>query len=692
LKAEPHVSVDFEAFHSKEVSIKMGAWKYLHHPLVLPNIFLVGIFDGEQEFIGHPRDFDWRSIADQLWVSHNRSFDRMVYEVLLRESLIEGEVHDDWDCTADLAAYLHSRRNLKDAAKFLLEPFGIEKQLLKDIRKHVKGKLPEEMKQWILAENDKLYNILDFPCGTPTLWDEIQRMCISDSRVSWQLWQERSNEWPTHERRASRLTTRQAFRGLQINASGATGDLIELNRACDYARQHLPWANALSTDAGVLAPTALNETIRASGLIPPSSIAEDSEICRAWERAHPKCQLIKFMRDFRKLNIQRRRYEHVLQRLMSNNRFPFSWRYAGTHITLRWAGGSSFAKGGTGETGFNVQNMSKDPIYLGNFGEVLDIGPDDGKIYEVDFRKRVIATKGRKLIIADAKQIEARITKWLAATMFNRSADWEDLKRIAEGMSIYEVHARRTMGWAGGDIKREDPDRQFVAKTRVLALGFQCGWKRYGEQCKTLGHPIPAPVAKAEVRDFRAKEIGIVRLWTHYQNLAEEAATKGDVVIKANPGVKIKELWDRIEPFVIPLPSGRDEIFYAPHHPTREELDKQNPLWTDITRRKKVKRPLEQRDILILTELGGTFTHIFGGKILENIVQGIARDILLLLMLKLEDRGLKTLFTSHDETISEAELDIEPKEIEKLLNLKLDWAKGLPIAVDVIDSAHYLKA
>lgn len=664
----------------------MGAWNYLHHPKVLGNIYLVGIFDGEQEFIGDPRDFDWHSIAGLNWESHNRSFDKMVYEVLICEGIIEGQTHDDWDCTSDLAAYLHCRRNLKDAAKFLLKPFGVDK-LSKDVRKHVKGRLPMELKRLVLADNEKVYSVDDYPTGTPTLWDEVRRMCLTDAKACWRLREERFKDWPATERRASRLTTRQAFRGLQIDAAGARRDLAALERALTFARDQLPWTKNLLGDEGVLAPTALNEAIIKLGLIPPRSLAEDSPICRAWEAAHPKIRLIKFMRDFRKLNIQRRRYEHVLTRLKPDGRFPFSWRYAGTHITLRWAGGSSFAKGGTGETGFNVQNMSKDPIYLGSKGEVLEVGPEDGKVYQIDFRKRIIASKGKKLIIADAMQIEARITKWLAATKFNRPQDWEDLKQIAAGMSVYEVHARRTMGWTGGDIKKEDPDRQFVAKQRVLGLGFNCGPKRFMAQSATLGHPMSLAIAKATVKDYRVKELGIVRLWTHYQNQAEAAAEVNDRLIRENLTLTWfdPKLWNQLEHLIIPLPSGRDLIFYAPHHPTSQEHIKSKA-------NKKKHRPLEDRDVLTLTELGGPFTHIFGGKILENVVQAIARDILLAMMLVLEDNDIETLFTSHDETIGEAALNITPAECEELLSLKLPWAKGLPIAVDVIDSAHYLKA
>jgi hypothetical protein len=44
----------------------------------------------------------------------------------------------------------------------------------------------------------------------------------------------------------------------------------------------------------------------------------------------------------------------------------------------------------------------------------------------------------------------------------------EDLDRIAAGESIYEVHARKTMGWKGGNLKKENPKKQFFAKQRVL--------------------------------------------------------------------------------------------------------------------------------------------------------------------------------------------------------------------------------
>lgn len=684
-----HVAVDFESFFDKrqKITIKdLGAYYYVR----TAEIYLVAIHDGEQSFVGHPRDFDWSSIAGRHWVSHNRSFDRECYLALVELGVIEAvDGPSAWDCSSDLSTWCRCMRNLKAAARELL---GLEAS--KEVRNLMNGLTITQMKESVMAENGKLYPLSSFHLSVQvdliqpgddgfdgTFYGDVCRYCLHDAIICWQLWAVHAHRWPENERRISRLTGEQGSHGIPMDVLRLKRDLVALQRACEYAKAQLPWMwtevdgnwAINESDEGTLSIPALKAAITSLGVTPPTTTSEDSEACRAWELKHPDIQLVRFMRDFRKCNTLRRRYEHVLSRLKPDGRFPFAWLYGGAH-TLRWAGGSDFKKGGTGETGFNVQNMPKEPTYLTFEFEVTD--KDHEHSYVINLRACCVAGPGKKWMCADAEQIEARITLWLAGEL-------ESLAMVAAGMSIYEVHARKTMGWKGGNIKQEDPDQQFMAKNRVLALGFQCGKVKFHDRCRELGFPIDMREAGKQVADFRNKERKIKALWYRLHNEIEGIARRNSQILR---GTRQGELED----YEVELPSGRSLVYFKPWIQTAKEQAEQ-----DAQKAKKGKVPPVKRwkttNVCARTELGGRIKWFYGGLILENIAQAIARDVLCHMMLNLDDAGIPMLFSVHDEEDLEADQHFTCAEVKEIMERMPDWCEGLPVSVEVKEDDHYFK-
>ena len=707
-----HVAIDFEAYHDKEVSIKtLGAWKYLQHPKC--DIFLVSVYDGKKLFVGHPKSFNWGSIRNRHWVSHNRSFDFEVHARLIELEVVP-DVHPSlWDCSADLATWRKSRRNLKDACKNLLK-----RETSKEVRALMKGLMPEDMMQLVLAENGKLYRVDQFlpnvqadiltirPDGFDgTFWGDVQRYAGEDAVNCWDLFAQEAPYWPERERRISRMSGRQGSRGIQMDVPGLNVDLEVLEYACAYAKAQLPWmyneeGKLKEDEEGVMSIPELRKAIADAGYTPPKTTNEDSASCRKFEAENPECKLIKYVRDFRKCNILRRRYQHVLARIKPDGRFPFAWSYGGTPHTLRWTGGSDAKKGGTGETGFNVQNMSKEPLYIAESGEVVD--EETAAYWTVDFRSRCVVAKGKKWVCADAAQIEARITLWIAG-------EYERLLTIAAGMSIYEEHARNA-GWnKPGDLKKDYPKEYFLFKNRVLALGFQCGWKKFFKRCRELGFEITEDEAKKQVKDFRAKERKVRNTWFSLQNEIEGACSRNrsrDKGLLKTPH----------ENFEIELPHGLDSImyflpFYRTQKAMRKEQEELKGKKADASQRTKHRSDLavddeedtaedknfkEWKDNLqqawARTQAGGRIDYFYGGKLLENWAQRIARDVFCEMLLNCEDHGgMDGMFSVHDEINLEVDEDIPDSEIQAVLERMPDWCEGLPVSVDVQHGEFYFK-
>lgn len=148
-------AIDFETYYDNDVSIGVqGTWHYLRHPDC--EVYLVSIVGDDIEYCGDPRKAPWTSIANSRWIAHNYAFDGNVVSYLRERGVIPKNVKPaDYNCTANLAAYMKSGRSLKDACLYLL---GIE--VSKDPREYMKGKrwsqVPEGKKSEIIeyALND----------------------------------------------------------------------------------------------------------------------------------------------------------------------------------------------------------------------------------------------------------------------------------------------------------------------------------------------------------------------------------------------------------------------------------------------------------------------------------------------------------------------------------------------------------
>ena len=630
-----HVAIDFETYYDKEVSIKtLGAYTYLQHPKCEP--YLVTIYDGEQEFTGHPRDFDWTSLEGRTIVSHNAAFDKLVYDRLVELGWADAFNSEEWNCTANLAVYLRAQRSLKGAIKDL---YGMA--VSKDYRKLALGKTADQMK----ADGS---------------WAQIVESNVVDTKWTWTLWNDHAHKWPEHERRLSVMTWQQCHRGMPIDRKLVEQGIKVMTMKRAEASKLVPWP--ASEESGTASIDEFKKHCQALGVTPPESTGEDEESTKEWEKAHQGTKPLSWllaMRDWRKCNMLLKRLQTLQTRLTSDGRFTYAQKYFGAH-TGRWAGGSSSESGGTGEQGFNPQNFPKEPLH------------------GVDLRKCVIASKGRKLIIADAAQIEPRCLHWCAG-------DWDKLELIRGGMSVYEVHARATMGWNGGVMKYEDKKGYRIAKDRVLGLGYGCGHVKFRVYTKVnSGVDMTLQESKAMVTDFRNKEKNIVRLWNKLQNEFVDSISHPEMVDLGNGAT--------VPAYIIELPSGRNLTYFNPRMERKANVfgkSKAKKVDEDNLRAADFKM-----DYCASNAISGRLTFYYGGLLTENLIQATARDVFGLMLIRLEDYygdRARILFTSHDEVILDCTKDVDPREVEEIMGQDVPWMEGCPFAAEAEESNHYKK-
>jgi DNA polymerase I-like protein with 3'-5' exonuclease and polymerase domains len=327
------------------------------------------------------------------------------------------------------------------------------------------------------------------------------------------------------------------------------------------------------------------------------------------------------MRRYRKAERLRKILLAIQARIMPNGRIRSELFYFGAH-TGRWAGAG----------GVNLQGLNKLPF--------------EG----IDLRSVFVAAPGKKFLICDLSQIEARVLAWLAG-------DEPSLEAMRRGISIYEAEAINSGMWTPGSddrpLKKVDPSLYALMKARILGLGFGMGAKRFTEMLAAEPYLITMSEedAQKQVNSFRKTHPVIRSYWYELENLVFNDAKHFGATA-----------WE--------LNSGR-RIFY-------HDLE----IYKDDEGRDSLKAVLQH---------GTKAKRVWGGVFCENVTQGTARDLLGEIILNVEDCGIPVVLHSHDEIVLEVDQKANAADILELIKIPPDWAADLPIDAEMEESPFYKK-
>jgi DNA polymerase len=267
------------------------------------------------------------------------------------------------------------------------------------------------------------------------------------------------------------------------------------------------------------------------------------------------------------------------------------------------------------------------------------------------------AAPDHRLMVGDFAQIEARVLAWLAGQ--------DDLVyAFATGAKVYEEAAARFGG-----------TRQH-GKAQILGCGYGMGWKKFIEAAKAMfGLVLDKELAQTIVDDYRTKNTAVVQLWRDIDNAAYEAVRMPGSTITVRGctfTMRGAYLW-------LVLPSGRPLAYAKPVIRPREtpwgEVRDTVLAWGVNSQTRKWER-----------------RALYGGLLVENIVQALSRDIMAGAMLRLENRGYPVILTVHDEVVCEV-----PNEhgtlshFDSLMAETPEWAEGCPVAVECFEAERYRK-
>lgn len=265
-------------------------------------------------------------------------------------------------------------------------------------------------------------------------------------------------------------------------------------------------------------------------------------------------------------------------------------------------------------------------------------GANAGKL-----KKAIVAPTNFVIIDCDSSQIEARTVAWLAGQQ-------DLLDAFEKGEDVYKIMASAIYNTPVEEVTKE---QRFVGKTTILGAGYGMGAAKFQLQLKAFGVDVDLAECKRIIDVYRATYPSIPALWRQGQRCIESILTNNACEFGVVDAVK----FDPRE-YGFLLPSG---------------------LWQRYDKLRKVTDPEGKDQYEYSTRKGPT--KIYGGKVVENICQAVARCVIAEQMVRISKR-YKVVLTVHDAVACiapKAEAEEAQKFVEESMRWRPEWAKTLPL-------------
>ena len=282
----------------------------------------------------------------------------------------------------------------------------------------------------------------------------------------------------------------------------------------------------------------------------------------------------------------------------------------------------------------------------------------------------LVASAGRKLVIADLSNIEGRVLAWLAGEDWKTKA-FADFDR-GTGHDLYVLAYSRSFNVTPEQVlenkKSGDGMMRQLGKIMELALGYQGGVGAFATMARLYGIEKSEDEVTPIVKAWRKAHPKIVSFWYDVEYAARQVLREpGERRVVRDLTLDVVDGWLRIR-----LPSGRYLCY-----PDARENEQDTLTYSGVNQYTRKWETLET----------------YGGKLVENIVQATARDVLAHGMALAEKAGYEVCLHVHDELITETPDDpaYSAEGLSALMAEGPGWSLGLPLAAAGFSCNRYRK-
>ena len=631
------ILLDFETMSECDLRTE-GAYRYAMHAsteIVCASYDLGGgprIWRGPGHPVPEPFPHDLQMALQEAEVwAHNAAFDRLIFEKVLQRRRPGVPSPSAWRCSMILARTCGIPESLDGCAIAL----GLE---------HVKDK----MGKILISKISKLPRKAE---PSMEMFERMCQYCAQDVRVLGSIVAALPDlskaEWALYE-----LTETMNRRGVEVDIEFcrkaiemAEVEKLRLTKralkACDHAFSSLGQVAAIlawARERGVKIKTLRKEEV--SRLLTRRSTPKPVRTVLAARLACGRSSI--------------KKYNAAIDRTCDDGRLRGEMQYYGAQ-TGRWSCRGvqlhNIIRGGISEMDMLVESLKDDTYPLLWDESVL-------RLLSWATRGMLRAKQGHKFVAFDYASIEARGVLWL-------SGSETGLQAFRDGADIYKVMASRIYGVPVESIEKGSQERM-VGKTAILGLGYSMGWQRFQEQCYQQSNiRLSDNMAQQTVNAYRSMFAEVPRMWRKLSDAAVRAVANGDTTLVEGTSIRFQQ---RGRFLFCQLPSRRTLRFFDPS------------IFEEQTAYRRWTIEGEKQD------------RLYGGKLMENVVSGLCRDVMAKAVLALERAGYNPVLTVHDEIVLEVPEFVTQEEIGVVMRSAVPaWAEGLPVASESWEGKRYRK-
>lgn len=671
------LGVDLETASAADLK-KVGQWAYAEHESTRVYCVVFGYAEREGFYTfvqWEPGDDLPPGLVEYLFaggtlIAHNASFEASIWRVILERVSFPRVELDQWTDTQVLGLALNLPMALGGLAKALGCPIKKD-EVGAALMRSMMNLEPDGRGGWF-NEND-----------TPKNRKRLLAYCKDDVGAMLDAYF-----------KLKPLDVREALAyevDKKINARGVCLDL-ELARSCSrlvkLRKKELDgevlvglsddWRNMLIKDARN--PTALKNFLEEHGVDVPTRTRK--KIDKATGKAvykktasTDKAAVVEMLADPLlhpdvKIVLENRRESTKATSLAKLERVPLM---VGVDGRLRYA--LQFLAASTGRwssSGLQVHNLPKDKlgdlgaavlnaIYAGDLEGLKFLADRPLEAVSQTLRSLIVAPEGRELVAGDYSAIEARVNAWL-------SGQEDILELFRSGVCVYTRAAHDV----GSD------DRQ-LGKVCVLALGYGMGVVTFVTTAAGWGIVLSLKEARRIQRAWRKANDKIVAFWHKLEEAAKAAIAEPGCPFYAG---KIKAIASKACLGLV-LPSGRVLRYWKPSIVTTEKtikmVDEEGRIFEKVMAGEEIRFFSMGSDKKSMSS-----ESTYGGKLAENVVQAIARDLLAEASVRVDRvEPYDLVMHVHDSLVAEVPRGAgDVREFCELISILPPWAKGLPLEAD----------